>query len=159
MGNKNQKQKTDPKLGGRRILAATDTGSTTTRRVSGASSTSGDFELPSDFGGEWTQQRQDTLPQINRSNWIIDYWQPIAGITVGAAFVVWYASALNTKVETLGSDFKEIKTSIESIKADTVNLKSENLQTQRSIDRIESTLRNRQESALPISPIPVEKQK
>ena len=156
MANKNQKQKTDPKLGGRRILAATDTGSTTTRRVSGASSTSGDFDLPSNFGGEWPQARQDTPPQNNRSNWIIDYWQPIAGITVAAAFVIWYASALSTKVETLGSDFKEIKTSIESIKVDTVNLKSENLQTQKSIERIESTLRNRQESALPISPIPIE---
>lgn len=159
MATKNQNKRPDPKLGGRRILAATDTGSTTTRRVSGASSTSGDFDLPSNFGGEWPQARQDTPQQNIRSHWIVDYWQPIAGIAATAAFIIWYASALSIKVETLGSDFKEIKTSIESIKVDTVNLKSENLQTQKSIERIESTLRNRQESASPNLPIPVETSK
>lgn len=70
--------------------------------------------------------------------WVIDHWEFIAALLTGIIITSVFITKLDTKVDTLSGDIKDVKATVEKLSTESTKSGQEVIQIQRSITRLEN---------------------
>lgn len=82
-------------------------------------------------------QAQKELTKGSLLSWFSAHWQIISGVLIAAFLFLVFTVRLDSKVEVLSDDVKEMKSSVDRLKTDTARTSTQIEHIQRSVDRIE----------------------
>ena len=134
----------DPAGAARRIIYTNDTSATMPagRKNRTASTTL----AVDDFSSNETYELEDdleTAPESAASSgftawkWIIDHWEVPTSVLGLAAVILIFATKLDSKVEVLTGDVKDVKSAVEKLSTESTRTSTEVGQLQKSVNRLE----------------------
>jgi HAMP domain-containing protein len=99
-----------------------------------------------DFSSNDTYELEDDLeiaPESERSSgfaawkWIVDHWEVPASMLSLAAVILIFATKLDSKVEVLTGDVKDVKGAVEKLSTESTRTSTEVGQLQKAVNRLE----------------------
>lgn len=136
---------TNNKNTAKKLIYANDTsGTIPSSRPKRAESTSisiEDYENSEQF--LINESYSDTRDKLTTSGfdvwkWVIDHWEFIAALLGGIILTSVFITKLDTKVDNLSGDIKEVKTTVDKLSTESTKSGQEVMQIQRSITRLEN---------------------